>query len=474
MGIETWSKTAASNTQAEPVGIVGSRDTPSDVDNWGRDKMAGVREWYETAEWIDYGGTVTQTDSNEYTIENDVTSFYIPGRRVQLYGSTLGYLYGTVVSSSYSSPNTTIVVDVDGGTALTTNLSRSWYGILSPDNSSVPTHILNIGNILVASDFRTAPWQTGTTITASSSAAPAAAVNNDGSYIVDNNILISDGDDIVDIQQASDKSFQFVVQTVNKQFGIVQLIENEKMQSILDYGYVSLAFEAKGDNSQNVRAAVLSWTGTQDEPTKDIISAWAGGGTNPTFAANYTLENTPTNFTLSNDYQTFSIPNISIDTANVKNLAVVIWLDDTTTNTNDTINIKRWKLQISQSIGDFEYISPSDSLFDAQYYYAKSFLKSVAPARNAGAFGSLANISSGTAIGALTVCYNFPRTMLATPSIITYNPVQNNSDWYGSPGSVSALVINKSERTLNISNGGVVVDQIRYEIHITADSRIGV
>ena len=45
----------------------------------------------------------------------------------------------------------------------------------------------------------------------------------------------------------------------------------------------------------NVKCAIVSWAGTGDSPTSDIVSAWAVEGTNPTLATSWTYENTPAN-----------------------------------------------------------------------------------------------------------------------------------------------------------------------------------
>jgi hypothetical protein len=71
-----------------------------------------------------------------------VTAYYTVGRRIRVYGTIMGTFYGYIVSSAYSSPNTTVTVVLDSG-ALTSNLSRvdlSFFEQL--------TALINTANIL--------------------------------------------------------------------------------------------------------------------------------------------------------------------------------------------------------------------------------------------------------------------------------------------------------------------------------------
>lgn len=473
MAISTWSTTPANNTQAVPNGWPNTA-LVSDELSIGRQHMADIRTWYETAEWIDLGDVPTYISATVFTVPTDRTSFYLIGRRLKMYGSTMGTFYGSVISSIYDGvATTTITVDIDGGNVLTNNISQVWIGILSSQNSSIPPSVFQDRNILISGDFRTAPWQQGTSFNSG-----GIYPNNDGTYLVDNWILISDGNNVVNVSKDTDNSCKFIVNVVNKKFGFVQLIENAKMPPIIDDGQVSVIIEAKSSGIDNLRCAILAWTGTINAPTKDVVSAWGASGTNPTWVVGYTAENSATNLPLTSSYKEFRISNISVDTLNTNNLALVFWTDDTVTSVNDTVNVKRVKLQVSPNATQFEFISPADALFYAQTYYAKTFDQGTAPAVGAGSTGAITYYAevAPTVFGADGRQWFFPATMIAIPSVTIWSPFSNpNGEWQTLSGATptSGSSAYTSRATSSIVIGGPSRG-IRYFVHVTADARIGV
>lgn len=173
--------------------------------------------------------------------------------------------------------------------------------------------------------------------------------NGDDTYLFDQWILLSDGDDIVDVSQETSviplgaaTSAKFEVETANKKFGILQIIENVDALKFAGKA-VSLQFKARttaGKVIENLRAAVLSWSSTANAPTSDVVSAWGAEGSNPTLATNWTAENTAANLALVADtWTTYKIENIAVDTASMANLAVFIWVDDTDASIDDLLYI---------------------------------------------------------------------------------------------------------------------------------------
>lgn len=182
--------------------------------------------------------------------------------------------------------------------------------------------------------------QEGTSFT--SATTPA---NNDDTYLFDQMILLSDGNDIVDVSQETTEipqgaysSIKFDVETANKQFAYFQPLEARDAAKIIG-GVASLSFKMKkgGSNAtlETFRAAIISWSSTADTITSDVIGTWAGAGANPTLASNWTYENTPSDLTLTTSFQTFKIENISIDTASTTNVGILIWCDDTDATVGD-------------------------------------------------------------------------------------------------------------------------------------------
>ena len=140
--IKNWSTTAADNTSL--AGVTAAEGmAPSAVNNLIRGVAAEVREWYEDAEWIDFGDTPTNVDADTFTVETDLTARYTVGRRVKLEDSST--LYGTITASSYSSPDTTVDVTLDSG-SISASLTAVAVGIINPTNTSLapmPTNHLS-------------------------------------------------------------------------------------------------------------------------------------------------------------------------------------------------------------------------------------------------------------------------------------------------------------------------------------------
>lgn len=122
MPIKDYSTIAANNTLTPPNGAPEGMAAGL-VNNTIRQVMADTRSFYESGGWCDLGHVPTYVSTTSFTIPTDVTAYYTVGRRIRFYGTIMGTFYGYIVSSVYSSPNTTVTVISDNG-ALTSNLSR--------------------------------------------------------------------------------------------------------------------------------------------------------------------------------------------------------------------------------------------------------------------------------------------------------------------------------------------------------------
>ena len=207
--------------------------------------------------------------------------------------------------------------------------------------------------------------------------------NGDDTYIMDQWILLSDGDDIVDVSQetsvvptSSPSAIKFEVETQNKKFGICQIIENKDAIKFAGKR-VSLQFKAKTANAkviENVRAGVLSWSGTADTVTSDIVSTWGAEGANITPSTNWTLENTPANLALSTStWTTYKIENINIDTASMTNLAVVIWVDDGDAAVDDLLYISDVQLNNGIVCTPYRHVKFADDLRACRRFFEMSY-----------------------------------------------------------------------------------------------------
>jgi len=76
--------------------------------------------------------------ATQFTIAGDQTALFPAGRRVRGDCGVDGYKYGTVQSSSYSDPNTTVTLEES---VLTSNLATVHYGVVKPGaTGSLPDH----------------------------------------------------------------------------------------------------------------------------------------------------------------------------------------------------------------------------------------------------------------------------------------------------------------------------------------------
>jgi hypothetical protein len=189
-----------------------------------------------------------------------------------------------------------------------------------------------------------------------------SGANNDDDYVLDRFYILSDGNDVIDVTQTTTVptgakfSIGLDVETVNKKFGIAQIIENANCFDAIG-GAVTLSFQAKVSsltNLDNVKCAIVAWSGTADSVTSDIISAWGVEGTNPTLIANATYENTPVNLNVTTSFATYSVT-ATVDTASATNIILFIWSDVTTTSLGEFLYITNVQLEKGSTATSFDY-----------------------------------------------------------------------------------------------------------------------
>ena len=241
----------------------------------------------------------------------------------------------------------------------------SWTNIDTSAAAAVNKNYLINGGFAIS--------QRGTSFTAGN--------NNDDAYTLDRWYILSDTNDVIDVTQDTTTiptNGQFAialdVETVNKKFGIATIIENKDIIGLIG-NTVTFSFKAKVSATtklDNVKAAIVAWSGTADTVTSDIISAWNVEGTNPTLIANATYENSPTNLNVTTSYATYSI-SAAVDTASTKNLILFVWSDVTDTTLGDFLYISEAKLELGSSATAFVYAGGTlaDELDSCQRYYVR-------------------------------------------------------------------------------------------------------
>jgi hypothetical protein len=143
--IKDYSTTQASNTSLNSIDV-NEGMLPSNLNNAIRALMKNTRDWFNDAQWIEYGDgsgafTAAYASATSFTIAGaNVTSVYHAGRRIKLTASTPGTIFGTISSSSFST-NTTVNVTWDSGNLSNEAITNVYVAALSKTNDSIPTGI---------------------------------------------------------------------------------------------------------------------------------------------------------------------------------------------------------------------------------------------------------------------------------------------------------------------------------------------
>ena len=143
--IKDYSTTQANNTSLNGIDV-NEGMLPSNLNNAIRALMKNTRDWFNSAEWIEYGDgsgafTAAYASATSFTIAGaDVTSVYHAGRRIKLTAATPGTIFGTISSSSFST-NTTVNVTWDSGNLSSEAITNVYVAALSKTNDSIPTGI---------------------------------------------------------------------------------------------------------------------------------------------------------------------------------------------------------------------------------------------------------------------------------------------------------------------------------------------
>lgn len=299
-------------------------------------------------------GLVTKADVGLGNVENTALSTWAGTANIATVGTiTVGTWQGTAIDDAYI--------------AGATDWNAAYNAVATPGNflryASGDLHAVDgtrTHNLVINGDFVIA--QALQTITSAT-----VIPNNDDVFVIDMwNLLVEAGDacdiyqDTADVPAGGRTALKLECETADQQFGIVHLIEQKRAQCVIG-DVASLSFKIKGNGLAKVRYAVLAWSGTADSVTSDVISAWGSGGTEPSWAANWTREAIGDVVSMANWTQ-IEEANIAIDTASAKNLAVVFWVDDGTISVDDYFSITDVKLEPGDKCTPFVPNGISDEL----------------------------------------------------------------------------------------------------------------
>ena len=189
-----------STTQASNISLNGI-DTnegmlPSSLNNAIRALMKNTRDWFNDAQWIEYGdgsgaATIAYASSTSFTIAGaNVTSIYHVGRRVKIIATTPGTIFGTITAVTFST-NTTVTVVFDSG-SLSNEPIDVYIGALTKTNPSIPAEIITTASLangsVTAVKLAVNSVTTEKILNANVTLAKLASDSVDGSKIADDSI----------------------------------------------------------------------------------------------------------------------------------------------------------------------------------------------------------------------------------------------------------------------------------------------
>jgi hypothetical protein len=350
-------------------------------------------------------------------------------------------------------------------TANVTKLTDSQGGVLAPISSVMRNRIINGGMGIAQRD---------TSFT--------SGANNNDAYVLDRFYILSDGNDAIDVTQTTTVptgakfSIGLDVETTNKKFGIAQIIENANCFDAIG-GQVTLSFQAKVSSTaklDNVKCAIVAWSGTADTVTSDIISAWGAEGTNPTLIANATYENSPANLNVTTSFATYSVT-ANVDTASTSNIIVFIWSDVTDTTAGDFLYITNVQLEKGTQATSFEYRQFGTELALCQRYFCKTFTITTAPVANTQNSGALMGKGNCASDIEPFCTWQTPVEMRTTPTVTLYaisNSVSANNQWTNGAATATANAraggIGVGTRQIQVDNTGNLSGSAGTQFYIQA------
>ena len=219
---------------------------------------------------------------------------------------------------------------------------------------------LTVGNVPMPKNLLINPQGEHAQRGASGSAtfdATTNTLNSDDTYLDDRWLLLSDGNDVVDVTQQTgggvsgkEPYIRYDVETAQKKFGRFQIIENKNCKSILG-DVASVSVEIKVSNAtklSDIRMAIFSWSSTVDSVTSDLVATWEAEGAIIIPAANWTAENVATNLSVTTSWVKYKVENISIDTASAANVGVFVYQNNVATNDTTGVFLEITNVQLEK------------------------------------------------------------------------------------------------------------------------------
>jgi hypothetical protein len=225
--------------------------------------------------------------------------------------------------------------------------------------------------------------------------------NNDDTYLADMWILLSDGNDVVDVSaldtglSRARYCLKAEVEKANMKFGILQILP--KFDAMMMAGEsVTLSVYVNGPIGEKAKIAILEWSGTADSPTSDIVSAWGAEGTNPTLIANWAYcGDKVEEVTFTEIYYDLLTGSWTISAA-PNNLAIFIWSDSTSLAVDKVVAISKVQLYMGNAPPSFDVADRALELARCKFHFER-----IKPGVGASPFAVGFNENTTTAYGVL-------------------------------------------------------------------------
>lgn len=286
---------------------------------------------------------------------------------------------------------------------------------------AIPPYALE--NPIINGEFRI--WQRGTSLSGIA----------DDAYTADRWYILTQTGTIADARQSDPfDGARYSAQMTQSQasaqrIGRAQIIEGKNCKHLRGQA-VTFCGRFKISNDQNVRVAILEWTGTEDSVTSDVVNDWTSG----TYTAgNFFLGS---NLAVSAVKQYASPGTGWVDffvnatlSSSFNNLIVMIWTEGTAAQNVTFAQANCGLIRGSVPPTAHRPRPITEELALCQRFMQKTFPIDTAPAQNIGAgSGEQIFYPYGGAGGTLYLNVRLPVPMRAAPTVTGYNPAAANGE----------------------------------------------